>query len=42
MNGQTTVGTVLDIQGKRVTVAFGLIKSTMVMERLELVSKKRI
>lgn len=42
INGQTTVGTVLEIQGKRVIVAFGLIKSTVVIERLELVSKRRI
>ena len=42
INGQTTVGTVLEIQGKRIIVAFGLIKSTVVIERLELVSKRRI
>lgn len=42
LNGQTTVGTILEIQGKQATVAFGMIKSTVALERLELVSKKTI
>ncbi|WP_294548410.1 MutS2/Smr-associated SH3 domain-containing protein [uncultured Bacteroides sp.] len=40
LNGQTAIGVVLEIQGKRVTVAFGSIKSTVVLEQLNLVSKK--
>lgn len=41
LSGQATIGNVLDIQGKRVTVAFGLIKSTVTLDRLELVSKRK-
>lgn len=40
LNGQTAIGVVLEMQGKRVTVAFGSIKSTVVLEQLNLVSKK--
>lgn len=40
LNGQTAIGVVLEIQGKRVTVAFGLMKSTVALEQLNLVSKK--
>ncbi len=40
LNGQTAIGVVLGMQGKRVTVAFGSIKSTVVLEQLNLVSKK--
>lgn len=40
LNGQTAVGVVLEMQGRRVTVAFGSIKSTVVLEQLNLVSKK--
>lgn len=40
LNGQTTVGLVLELQGKQATVAFGSIKSTIKLERLELVKKK--
>lgn len=40
LKGQTTTGNVLDIQGKQATVAFGLFKSTVALNRLELVSKK--
>jgi len=42
LNGQTAVGVVLEIQNKQITVAFGMIKSTVSLERLELVSKKRV
>ncbi|NDW12001.1 endonuclease MutS2 [Bacteroides sp. 214] len=39
LNGQTAVGSVLEIQGKQAIVAFGMIKSTVALGRLELVSK---
>ena len=42
LNGQTAVGVVLELQGKLATVAFGSIKSTVRLERLDLVSKKVI
>jgi DNA mismatch repair protein MutS2 len=35
MKGQTIAGEVLEIQGKRATVAFGVIKSTVDLEKLE-------
>jgi DNA mismatch repair protein MutS2 len=38
--GQTAVGVVLELKGKQATVAFGAIKSTIILERLDLVSKK--
>lgn len=41
LSGQTAVGHVLEIQGKQVTVAFGSLKSTLALKRLELVSKRR-
>ncbi len=40
LNGQTTVGVVLELQGKKVTIAFGSIKSTVALDRLELLRKK--
>lgn len=40
LNGQTAIGIVLEIQGKRATVAFGSIKSSVVLGQLNLVSKK--
>lgn len=42
MKGQTTVGEVMDIQGKNATVAFGMIKSSVKLESLERVSKNQI
>ncbi|MDR2811067.1 MAG: endonuclease MutS2, partial [Tannerellaceae bacterium] len=39
LKGQTSAGTVLEIQGKKATVAFGMIKSTITLEKLEKVSK---
>ena len=39
LKGQTTVGVVLKIQGKQVTVTFGAMKSAVSLERLELVKK---
>lgn len=42
LKGQTSVGTVLDLQEKQATVAFGMIKSTVKLDRLEKVSKNQI
>lgn len=42
LNGQTAIGKVLETQGKQVTVAFGLLKSTVALNRLELVSKRKV
>jgi len=41
LNGQTAVGDVLEMQGKQVTVAFGQLKSTVALDRLELVHKRK-
>ena len=38
--GQTTIGTVLELKGTQAVVAFGSIKSTVGLERLDLISKK--
>ena len=35
MKGQTAVGSILEMQGKQAVVAFGTIKSTVAIERLE-------
>ncbi|MDR1645221.1 MAG: Smr/MutS family protein [Tannerellaceae bacterium] len=35
LKGQTATGTVLEIQGKQATVAFGMIKSAVAIEKLE-------
>ncbi len=40
LSDQTAIGLVLEIQGKQVTVAFGSLKSTVTLNRLQLVSKK--
>lgn len=40
--GQTAIGTILEMQGKQATVAFGMIKTTVLLKRLEFVSKKTI
>ncbi|MDR1122380.1 MAG: Smr/MutS family protein [Dysgonamonadaceae bacterium] len=42
LKGQTSTGKVLEIQEKNVTVAFGMIKSTVNVERLEKVSKNQL
>lgn len=42
LKGQTSAGTVLEIQGKQATVAFGMIKSTVTLDRLEKVSKGQL
>lgn len=40
LKNQTTIGIVLELHGKQATVAFGSIKSTVALERLDLVKKK--
>ena len=42
LKGQTSVGTVMELQEKQATVAFGMIKSTVKPDRLEKVSKNQI
>ena len=42
LKGQTSVGEVLEVQGKNITVAFGAIKSTVKSDRLEKVSRNQI
>ncbi|MDR2914743.1 MAG: Smr/MutS family protein [Tannerella sp.] len=39
MQGQTATGTILDIQDKQATVAFGMIKSTVKLDKLEKISR---
>ncbi|WP_080904588.1 endonuclease MutS2 [Parabacteroides sp. Marseille-P3160] len=39
LKGQTSAGTVMELQDKQATVAFGMIKSTVALDRLEKVSK---
>ena len=39
LKGQTSVGTVLEVQGKQAVVAFGMIKSSVKLERLEKAGK---
>lgn len=42
LKGQTSIGTVMELQEKQATVAFGMIKSTVKLDRLEKVSKNQI
>lgn len=42
LKGQNSVGEVLEIAGNNVTVAFGMLKSTLKADRLEKVSKSQI
>ncbi len=42
MKGQTATGEILEIQGKKATVAFGVIKSTVNLDKLEYVSKNQL
>lgn len=42
LKGQTTAGTILELQGKQAIVAFGMIKSTVKLEQIEKVSKSQI
>ena len=42
IKGQTSVGEVLEVQDKQAVVAFGMIKSSVKLDRLEKVSKNQI
>lgn len=42
LKGQTSAGTVMEIQGKQAVVAFGMIKSTLKLDVLEKVSKGQL
>lgn len=42
IKGQTTVGEVIEVQGKSAVVAFGMIKTTVKVERLERVSRNQL
>lgn len=42
LKGQTSAGKILEIQGKNVTVVFGMIKSVVKQEQLEKISKTQI
>lgn len=42
LKGQTTAGEVLEISNKKATVAFGMIKSTVDIDKLEKVSKNQL
>lgn len=42
MKGQTSVGELLEIQGKNAVVAFGMIKSTVKFDSLEKISKNQV
>jgi len=41
LKGQQTVGTILDIQGKKAQVAFGMVKSTVTIDQLEHAAPKK-
>lgn len=42
LKGQTSAGTVLEVQGKQAIVAFGMIKSNVALDKLEKASKGQI
>ena len=42
LKGQISAGTVINLQGKEAVVAFGMIKSTIKLDQLEKVSKRKI
>lgn len=42
LKGQTAVGSILDLQGKQATVAFGQLKSTVDITKLEKISNNQI
>ena len=42
LKGQTAVGTILEMQGKQATVAFGQLKSTVNLSKLEKVSNNQL
>ncbi|MEG1998606.1 MAG: Smr/MutS family protein, partial [Bacteroidales bacterium] len=40
--GQTSIGEVLEVNGKNITVAFGMLKSSVKIDKLEKMSKNQI
>ena len=42
LKGQTSIGEVLDVNGKNITVAFGMLKSSVKIDKLEKMSKNQI
>lgn len=42
IKGQTTIGEVMEVSGKNVIVAFGMLKTTVKIEKLEKMSKNQI
>jgi DNA mismatch repair protein MutS2 len=42
IQGQTATGTIIEINGKQATVALGMIKSTVKLDKLEKVSRSRL
>jgi Mismatch repair ATPase (MutS family) len=42
LKGQTTIGEVIEVNGKNALVAFGMLKSTVQLERLDKMSKNQI
>lgn len=42
LKGQTSTGEIMDISGKKATVAFGMIKSTIDLDKLEKVSNNQV
>ncbi len=42
LKGQTSIGQIIEIQGKSALVVFGMLKSTVKLEKLEKVSKSQI
>jgi len=41
LKGQQTIGTILEIQGKKAMVAFGMVKSTILIDQLEHATQKK-
>lgn len=42
IQGQTTPGTIMEVQEKQATVAFGMIKSTVKLDKLEKISRSQL
>ncbi|MEG1520908.1 MAG: endonuclease MutS2 [Bacteroidales bacterium] len=42
LKGQTSIGEVLEVNGKNITVAFGMLKSSVKIDKLEKMSKNQI
>ena len=42
VKGQASIGEVMEIQGKNVVIAFGMLKSTVKIDQLEKISKNQI